>query len=182
MLKKPIKYKDLDGNEIEEVFYFHFSKAELTEMQFSQKGGLENYLNSIVAAEDSKEIVALLKDLIVKSIGRRSPDGKRFIKNQEIIDEFVQSDAYSELFMEFFTDENAGAAFVNGVIPQELAQEVAAQQAATKTQTVELPQPEDEGEKLLAQDRDLTSTEMGKLTQAQKLRAYEAKDRRRSAS
>lgn len=50
--------------------------------------------------------------------GEKSPDGKRFVKNQEIRDAFAQTNAYSDLFMELATDAKAAAAFVNGVIQQ----------------------------------------------------------------
>lgn len=181
MLRKPIKYKDLDGNPIEEEFYFNFSKPELVEMMVSQKGGLDTYVKRIVESNDNKEIVALLKDIIVKSIGRRSPDGRYFEKSDQIAQEFVQSDAYSELFMEFFTDENAGANFVNAVIPADLREQVEAE-LAKKPEDVQLPAAEDEGAKLLAENRDLTAKEFAKLNSAQQAEAYQAKMARDTAA
>ena len=41
----------------------------------------------------------------------------RFIKNQEVWDEFAQTEAYSKLFMELATDAKAASAFVNGIVP-----------------------------------------------------------------
>lgn len=126
MLKKTIIFDDLDGNKVTEEFYFNLSRAEITEMEFSQSGGLSAHLTTVVEAEDAGKLIAVFKDIIVRSIGLRSEDGRRFIKNQEITDNFMQSDAYSVLFMELATQAEAAAAFVNAVIPSGLETELAA--------------------------------------------------------
>ena len=117
MLKKTIKYVDYDGNEREEDFYFNLSKAEIAEMEMSTNGGLDRMINRIIAERDNKRIIELFKDLVLRSYGKKSDDGRRFIKNQELRDDFAQTEAYSELFMELATDADAAAAFVNGIIP-----------------------------------------------------------------
>lgn len=117
MLKKTIKYVDYDGNEREEDFYFNLSKAEIAEMEMSTNGGLDKMINRIIAERDNKRIIELFKDLVLRSYGKKSDDGRRFIKNQELRDDFAQTEAYSELFMELATDADAAAAFVNGIIP-----------------------------------------------------------------
>ena len=118
MLKKTITYTDYNGDQRTEDFYFNLTKAEVTEMEMSIDGGLSGKLHRIVQTKDSKEIIASFKDLILKAYGEKTPDGKRFIKNQEIRDAFEQTEAYSELFMELCLNAEAAAAFVNGVIPQ----------------------------------------------------------------
>ena len=118
MLKKTITYTDYDGNERTEDFYFNLTKAEVAEMEMSYTGGMEKMLKKIVAEKDSKRIVEIFKDLILRSYGEKSADGKRFIKNQELRDAFAQTEAYSELFMELATDAEAAAAFVNGILPK----------------------------------------------------------------
>ena len=120
MVKKEIKYIDYDDNERSEVFYFNLSKAEIAEMQLSQAGGLSQSLKTIIDSKDNAKIVETFKGLILKSYGVKSPDGKRFIKNKEILDEFVQSEAYVELFMELATNTDAAIAFVNGILPKEM--------------------------------------------------------------
>ena len=117
MLKKTITYTDYDGNQRTEDFYFNLSKAELTEMELSAEGGLGKYYERIIAAKDSKLIVKEFKDLVLKAYGEKSPDGKRFIKNQELRDAFSQTEAYSELFMELATDAEAATKFINGITP-----------------------------------------------------------------
>lgn len=117
MLKKSITYIDYDGNERTDDFWFNLNKAELTEMELSCDGGLSKTIEKIVHEQDSKRIVEIFKDLILKAYGEKSTDGKRFIKNQELRDSFEQTEAYSELFMELASDADAAAAFINGIVP-----------------------------------------------------------------
>lgn len=117
MLKKTIKYTDYDGKVREEDFYFNLNKAELTEMEFSQNGGLTGLIERVVKEQDNKEIIKIFKDLVLRAYGIKSDDGRRFIKNDEVRDSFAQTEAYSELFMELATDADAAAAFVNGITP-----------------------------------------------------------------
>lgn len=120
MIMQTITYTDYNGNERKENFFFNLSKAELMEMEASKKGGLSNYIKSIIEAQDVTQLMGLFKELIIKSYGVKSPDGKRFIKNQEVVDEFIQSEAYSELYVMLATDEQKATAFVNGIIPQSI--------------------------------------------------------------
>ena len=125
MLKKTITYRDFNDEEVSEDFFFHMSKAELVELEMSHKGGLSEALKRIVAAEDGKAIIAEFKNIILSSYGKRSEDGRRFIKNQELRDEFESTEAYSTLFMELVTDTPAAIAFINGIVPAGLTEEVA---------------------------------------------------------
>lgn len=117
MLKKTFTYVDYNGVERTEDHYFNLSKAELMEMELSTTGGLAEMINSIVAAQDAPAIVKVFKDLVLKAYGKKSPDGRRFIKSQELVDEFAQTEAYSQLFMELATNADAAAQFVNGIVP-----------------------------------------------------------------
>ncbi len=124
MLVKNISYKDFNGDERNEDFYFNLNDAELTEMSLSINGGLDAYIKRIIDAKDTKELIKLFKDLILKSYGVKSLDGKRFIKSAELTEEFTQTNAYSILFMELATDSKAAANFVNGIIPSDLEEKV----------------------------------------------------------
>lgn len=126
MLKKTITYEDFNGETVTEDFFFHLSKAELVELELSHDGGLSAALQRIVAAEDGKAIIAEFKNIILTAYGQRSPDGKMFIKNQQLRDEFEATEAYSTLFMELVTDTDAASAFINGIVPAGMAEEAAA--------------------------------------------------------
>lgn len=117
MLKETITFVDYNGVERTEDFYFNLTNAEVTEMEMSTSGGLAEMINRVVAAQDAPAIIKIFKDLILKAYGVKSPDGKRFIKSDEISTEFSQTEAYSQLFMKLATDADAASRFVNGIVP-----------------------------------------------------------------
>ena len=119
MLKKTMTFTDYNGNERTEDFYFNLSKAELSEMELSTAGGLGQMIQDVVSAQDTPRIISIFKDLILKSYGVKSADGRRFIKSKERSMEFAQTEAYSDLFMLLATDEAAATEFVNGIVPKE---------------------------------------------------------------
>ena len=120
MLKKTIKYTDYDGNEREEDFYFNLSKAEITEMELSKEGGMSEYIKKISATQNGPELIKLFKDIIIKSYGEKSLDGKRFIKNKELTEAFIQTEAYSELFIELASNADEAVKFINGIMPKNM--------------------------------------------------------------
>lgn len=117
MLKKTMTYTDYNGATRTEDFYFNLTKAEIAEMEMSTVGGLAEMIQRVVAAQDAPAIIKIFKELVLKAYGVKSPDGKRFIKSKELSEEFSQTEAYSELFMELATDADAASAFVNGIVP-----------------------------------------------------------------
>lgn len=129
MLKKIITYTDYNGVERTEPFYFNLSKAELMEMELGVTGGMTEMLNKIIAAKDAPSLMKTFKEMIMKAYGVKSDDGKRLVKSEEISTAFTQTEAYSVLFMELITDDKAAADFVNGIVPNEIQAEVAAQTA-----------------------------------------------------
>jgi len=127
MLKKSIKFTDYNGVERDETYYFNLSKAEIMEMEMSTVGGFAEMVEKVVAAQDAPTIIAIFKDLILKAYGEKSPDGKRFMKvnnGVRLADAFAETEAYSSLFIELATDADAAAAFVNGIVPADMAKEV----------------------------------------------------------
>lgn len=112
-----IKYTDFKGNEREEEFYFNLSPAEVTEMEISKDGGMGENLRKIIAANDQSTIAGIFKEIVLKAYGVISDDGRRFIKNQEVVDAFVQSEAYSQFYMSLLLDQGKMEAFINDTIP-----------------------------------------------------------------
>lgn len=123
MLKKTIKYKDFNGNEREEDFYFNLMQSEIAELELSTAGGFTESIQKIIQTQDGPEIIKQFKKIILKSYGEKSADGKRFIKSDELSEAFSQTNAYSELFMELATDDEAASVFINGIVPDELKQD-----------------------------------------------------------
>ena len=76
-------------------------------------------IQRVTEEKDVPAIIQIFKDLVLRSYGKKSPDGRRFIKSKELSEEFSQTEAYSDLFMELATDSAKAAAFVNGIMPQD---------------------------------------------------------------
>lgn len=124
MLKKEITYTDYNGNERTETHYFNLSKAEMLDMELFTEGGYVNMLERVIKENDQIAIIKIFKELVMKSYGKKSEDGRRFVKSQELLDEFMQSEAFSEFYMELATDSNAAAEFANGIMPADLRDQV----------------------------------------------------------
>lgn len=129
MLKKTIKYTDFNGVDREEDFYFNLTEAELAEMNLMTKGGLKGYLEAIINTQDTPAIAELFKKIINKAYGVKSPDGRKFTKSPEILEDFIYTQAYSNLYMSLIADADAAANFVNGIIPKNIADQANAQKA-----------------------------------------------------
>lgn len=121
MLKKYITYTDFNGRERKEAFYFNISKAELIEMEYTSASGMEDLLQSIIDSKDNIKLFNLFKELIHRSYGVKSEDGRRFIKSKEISDAFMQTEAYTNLLIELMGDNSAQnvADFIKGIMPLE---------------------------------------------------------------
>ena len=118
MIKWPIKYTDYNGEEREEDFYFNLSKAEVVEMNLEANGAYPEYLQRIVEQRDGEKLAKEFRRLILKSYGEKSPDGRRFVKSEALREEFSQTEAYSELYMQMLSDEAAIQKFITGVLPK----------------------------------------------------------------
>lgn len=120
MLKKTITYTDYNDVKRTEEHFFNLSKAEILEMQMTTTGGFTEHIQKIVDAKDTPSLFRLFKELIFKAYGKKSEDGRRFIKSEELSIEFSQTEAYTQLYMELATDDVAGAEFVNSIIPSDM--------------------------------------------------------------
>lgn len=118
MLVKEVTYIDYDGNERTEECRFHLTEAETVEMEMSEKGGLTANLKQMIQEKDNPKIMATFKKLLLTAYGVKSTDGRRFIKSKELSEEFSQTEAYNQIFMEIISGgDEAMSAFVNGILP-----------------------------------------------------------------
>ena len=124
MYKKTIEYTDYNGNKRSEDHYFHLEQAELVKLQMGIKGGFTEMIQQAIKNEDSPVLLDGIERLIRMSYGVKDVDGKRFRKSAEIFEAFEQSPAYSVLFMELLTDDNASEVFMRNVIPAALAEKL----------------------------------------------------------
>lgn len=121
MYKKTITYTDFNGVERTEDFYFNFTKAELMDLNLSTEGGLLEIVKTIIKAKDTPELVKLFKKMILLAYGVKSEDGRKFKKSDDIRDDFLSTEAYSEIYMELATNSEEASRFINGILPADLA-------------------------------------------------------------
>ncbi len=126
MIKKTITYVDYDGQTRTEAFYFNLNKVELTKMQLGTDGGFAEFLKRITAAKDTAAMLKVITDLVENSYGEKQLDGKRFRKDKELTNAFIESPAYEALFMELVQNTDAMTEFVKGILPADMATETPA--------------------------------------------------------
>lgn len=119
MLKKTVTYIDFDGNERTEDFFFNLTEQEIAEMELSTEGGLGNFINKAVAAKSQVELIDLFKKLILAAYGVKSADGRRFVKNDAVREDFMSTQAFSDIYMELVQDADKASEFFNGIVPKE---------------------------------------------------------------
>lgn len=125
MLIRRVKFTDYNGQEREMEYAFHLNKAETIQwMTTAGEYTLDKLLLRLAEERNGKRIMEIFEDLIHRSYGRKSLDGISFEKNEADWLAFKQSEAYSEIFCELVTDAKKAAAFVNGVIPADVAKDV----------------------------------------------------------
>lgn len=161
MLKRDIKYEDFDGNEQTDTFFFHLSKAELIELEVEYQGGLSAAIQKIVETEDNKALLNEFKRIVLLSYGQKSEDGKRFIKNDQLREEFQQMPAYSSLFTELAMDSTAAAEFISGIMPRDIAEAV--KEESLKANTAEKFGINKDSTEIVVSDEVITADPEGAL-------------------
>ena len=125
MFVKTITYQDFLGNERTEDFYFNLTEAEIIEwLSTNAEYTLDKVIENMRQKMNVKGILDATKELIYKAYGEVSLDGRRFNKSKEVKDNFMETNAYSVLFMELATDAKKAAEFFNSIIPKDLAASV----------------------------------------------------------
>lgn len=120
MFKKTFTYTDYNNVVRTEEHYFHLTKSELVKMQMGTEGGYAELLQRAIDAKDVAVIISVLDELIDKSYGVKSLDGKRFEKSPELVRAFKETEAYDQMFMEMLSDADKAAEFVNGILPADM--------------------------------------------------------------
>lgn len=125
MFTKSITYTNFDGEKVTEDHSFHMSEAEIMEWVTTNGDySIDMLLNRMVEKKRGRDIIAAVKELIYKSYGERSLDGRRFIKTPEVKAEFMETEAYSALFMELVTDAAKAGEFVQGILPKDMGEKL----------------------------------------------------------
>lgn len=125
MIKITETYTDYNDVVRTEDFYFHFTKAELLKMEMGVKGGLAEMVKRAAQTHDAPTIIKVFEELVAKSYGVKTPDGRGFDKDPKVVKEFLQTEAYSQIFMRLATNDEEAAKFVNGVVPADMREQAA---------------------------------------------------------
>ena len=128
MIKKTLNYTSLFGDEIEKELYFHFTLAELVEMEAAEGESLSTRLLSM-QEQNGAQILKTFKDLVEQAYGVRTEEGEFDKTDRAAAAKFIRSEAFDKLLTELMTNQQLAAEFVNGLFPADL-QQTAAQIAA----------------------------------------------------
>jgi len=139
MLKQDITYENFDGEQTTDTFYFNLTKTEIIELEVGYEGGLEAAIKRIIQTNDHKQLIAEFKKIVLLAYGQKSEDGKRFIKSDQLREEFSQTAAYDELFIKLSTDADFAAAFIKGIVPKGIVAEIEKAEKIETAEVVHLP-------------------------------------------
>lgn len=117
MFKKTVSYTDFNDQPQTKTLYFNLTKSEVIEMETEGETSFSEDLKKIINEKNGKDIMRVIKKIILTSYGVKSEDGQSFRKSKEITEEFEQSAVYDALFMELCTNAEAASEFITRVMP-----------------------------------------------------------------
>lgn len=115
MLGKTLTYKDFNDQEVSDTFYFNLTEAEVVELN------IRDDLEAVGKSGNGNKVMDTFKRVLKASYGVRINGGAKFVKLDQDWYEFVSSQAYSQIFMSLVTDAGYASAFMNELIPADLA-------------------------------------------------------------
>lgn len=125
MFTKRLTYEDYDGNPRMEEFQFHLNRTELTDWLMVENGvTIDKIMENMAKKNDVKAMIDETKELLMRSYGRKSLDGRRFEKNDELLKDFMQTEAFSIIHMELSTDAEKLAEFISKILPSDLSKQL----------------------------------------------------------
>ena len=117
MWKFTAEYEDWNGNPKKRELLFNLTMAEMMALQNSVKGGIETYYQRILDEQDNVSLYKRFEDLVKLAYGVKSDDGERFIKNDEVYNNFKESAAYDVFMQYLLTTEDGASKFISGIMP-----------------------------------------------------------------
>lgn len=155
MLKKTLTFRDMDGVEHTEDWYFGLDAADVARLELASNGMLSDRLAAIgqrleendgseegkekIVRANGREIMQLFEELIMASVGKRSEDGRRHVKNDDIRTDFQQTGSFGEFLIELSTNPVEASQFINQIFPNEALERLRKGQTAVS----DLQLPED---------------------------------------
>lgn len=167
---REITFPDIHGEPITEVWWFGLTQEETVKLEMSEDGGLTGYLEKIAHTDkkgnlvvaNGREIMRIFREMIAMTVGRRVERNGRelFEKNEEIKAEFMDTEAYSVLFMDLVTNTESAVSFVNGIKPADYEELVKKAQAMKKAEAQEESAAVDDAPDWVKEGRLPTDTEL----------------------
>lgn len=124
MIKETISYEDIDGNSKTMDAYFHLSMREMRQLL---KDGIQEKLDAVTSGKASTDTMFDLIDVLIKtSFGKRveSNGEARFVKDPELTEAFMNSDAYDSLLGKMMSDDQFATRFFSGLVPKALSDRI----------------------------------------------------------
>lgn len=125
MITREVTYIDYNGDEQTEKYYFDLTVPEMLELSFSSAGDIQSTLERLSNSRKVGEIFNIIQTLIFKSVGVKSDDGKRFVKNEDVLNDFKQSRGYESFLMKMMQDTDYASKFIEQLIPQDRIRQIA---------------------------------------------------------
>ena len=95
MISKTVTYNNLlTGEPVTEELWFHLRKDEIIRIMGRAKKDWDDYIKEMMSRES----------ILKMAYGERSEDGRTFRKDKKLQEDFANSEAYSELFIDMITD------------------------------------------------------------------------------
>lgn len=138
MFKKTMTFDDLDGNEVEQTFYFNYNLQEIAEllefgrvMRFEPTPGV-TYLpleemyeklstprekSGLSNQENNEQAYRIFQNLLLDAYGVKGDDNVSFNKTPELRHYWSTHVAFPELVFEFLGNEALGAEFLEKCLP-----------------------------------------------------------------
>ena len=122
MIKETISYEDIDGNSKTIDAYFHLTMREMRQLL---KDGIQDKLDVVTSGKASTDTMFDLIDILIKtSFGKRveSNGEAHFVKDPELTEAFMNSDAYDSLLGKMMSDDQFATRFFTGLVPKALTE------------------------------------------------------------
>lgn len=123
MIKQTVAYTNLDGNAATEDLYFNLNKSELIDLELEQERSMSDMLKEIGEDPTAKDVLWMLKTFVHRSYGKRSEDGRKFIKNKDVLEDFIDSEPYSEFLWTLINNPQKAMEFITGLMPADIMEQ-----------------------------------------------------------
>lgn len=143
MFKKTMKFDNLDGEEVTQIFYFNYNKKEIAELLEFQR--LEEKLelltkpveeSGLTQQENNQQAYDIFQDLILGAYGEKGADNVTFVKNERTRAYWESHVAFVEMIFEFLENPQLAAEFIEKCLPAKMVQKAKEEMAADQGRKV----------------------------------------------